>query len=231
MNLLMGPAAGLLCLILIPLSCTRVEGSQSETEGTSIDLPKPQTESEVSIEEALQQRQSVRKYSEDPLSLTEIGQLLWAAQGINRPGGFRTAPSAGALYPLEVYVIAGNVKNLPAGIYKYNIPDHQLVKIVDGDQRSALGNAALGQGCIKSAPAVMVLTAVYERTKKKYGERGVRYAQIEVGCAAQNVYLQAVSLSLGTVFIGAFDDDEVRKVLGAPDDEQPLAILPVGKIR
>lgn len=231
MNLLMKPAAGLLCLILIPLSFAGVEGAQSETEGNSIDLPKPQTESEVSIEEALQQRQSVRNYSEDPLSLTKISQLLWAAQGINRPDGFRTAPSAGALYPLEVYLVAGNVENLPAGIYKYDIPGHKLVKISDGDRRSALGNAALWQGCIKSAPAVMVLTAVYERTKKKYGERGVRYAQIEVGCAAQNVYLQAISLELGTVFIGAFDDDEVRKVLNAPHDEQPLAILPVGKIR
>ena len=229
MNLLMGPTAGLLCLTLISLLFTEVESSQSETEGTSIDLPKPQTGSEVSIEEALQQRRSVRKYSEGPLSLTEIGQLLWAAQGINRPDGFRTAPSAGALYPLEVYLVAGNVENLPAGIYKYNIPDHQLVQITDGDRRSNLGKAALGQGCIKSAPAVMVLMAVYERTKKKYGERGVRYAQIEVGCAAQNVYLQAVTLELGTVVMAGFKPDEVGKALNIPQAEKVIYIMPLGK--
>ena len=197
----------------------------------SIVLPVPVKSSEFSVEEALQKRRSVRDYADSPLTLTEVSQLLWAAQGENRPEGFRTAPSAGALYPLEIYLVAGDVEDLPAGIYKYKIRGHSLIEIADGDKRKDLCKAALEQSSIEDAPAVIIITAVYERTMKKYGERGIRYAHIEVGNASENVYLQAASLDLGTVFIGAFYDEKVKKVLQTEEDERPLCIMPVGRIK
>jgi SagB-type dehydrogenase family enzyme len=198
-------------------------------EAEDVKLPQPQYDSKVSIEKTLLMRRSVRAYADKPLTLDEISQLLWAAQGITNPSGFRTAPSAGALYPLEVYLLVGNVNNLPNGVYKYKPERHELVKILRGDKRAELCAAALGQTCVKKSAAVIVLAAVYERTTGKYGQRGTRYVHIEVGNASQNIYLQAVSLNLGTVLIGAFDDGKVKKVLNMQNTEQPLSIMPVGK--
>jgi SagB-type dehydrogenase family enzyme len=194
-----------------------------------IKLPEPAYKSNTSVEEALLKRRSVRDYKDKPLTLAEVSQLLWAAQGITGSFGFRTAPSAGALYPLEVYIFAGNVKDLPGGIYKYRPHKHELEMAVKGDKRNELYRAALRQSPVRDAPAVIIFSAVYERTTVKYGERGIRYAHIEAGHAAQNVFLQAVSLNLGVVVIGAFYDDEVKKIMKMPDREQPLYIMPVGK--
>lgn len=201
----------------------------SRYETGIIGLPEPGYDSETSIEKALLERRSIRDYKDESLTLTEVSQLLWAAQGITDPRGFRTAPSAGALYPLELYVVAGNVNKLPAGIYKYKPQGHELVKIAEGDKRIELSRAALGQAWVRNGAAVIVFAAVYERTTAKYGERGIRYGHIEVGCAAQNVYLQAVSLNLGTVFVGAFYDNKVKKIMDMKDNEQPLCIMPVGR--
>jgi SagB-type dehydrogenase family enzyme len=167
-------------------------------------------------------RRSVRSYKDDRLDLSEISQILWSAQGITSPRRFRTAPSAGALYPLELYVIAGNVKNLSPAIYKYQPGKHVLIKIVAGDLRSELSRAAL-------APAVLLFCAVFERTTGKYGRRGIRYVHMEVGHAAQNVCLQAIALGLNTVVIGAFRDTDVKKIANLADDEQPLYFVPVGR--
>jgi SagB-type dehydrogenase family enzyme len=197
--------------------------------GENIELPDPFLDSPTSIEQALSERRSVRDYSNAPLTLAEISQLLWAAQGITHPSGYRTAPSAGALYPLEVYLVAGNVEDLPAGVYLYDPEKHLLKLVSEGDIRSRLADAALGQEPVENAAAVIVIAAVYERTTGKYGDRGIRYVHMEVGSAAQNIYLQAVSLDLGTVFIGAFDDEEIKKVVGLQDQEQPLCIMPVGR--
>ncbi|UCD13834.1 MAG: SagB/ThcOx family dehydrogenase [Thermoplasmatales archaeon] len=202
-----------------------VSGDESEV----ITLPKPRYESETSIEKALFERRSVRDYKDEPLNLTEVSQLLWSAQGITDPKGYRAAPSAGALYPLELYVVAGNVYNLPDGIYKYYPHSHELTRVVEGDKRTELCNAALGQSHVRDAAAVIVFSAVYERTTVKYGERGIRYVHIEVGHAAQNIYLQAVSLDLGTCVVGAFTDGEVREVINMLDEEHPLYIMTVGK--
>lgn len=199
--------------------------------GNRIELPEPASDSDIPVEQALLQRQSVRDYTDRPLTLAEISQLLWAAQGITRSGGKRTAPSAGALYPLEVYLVVGEVAGLADGVYKYLPADHELVRVAEGDRRVDLSAAALSQESIEAAPAAVVITAIYERTTVKYGERGIRYVHMEVGSAAQNVYLQAVSLDLGTVFIGAFHDQEVRQVLNLPADEHPLCIMPVGGIK
>ena len=195
----------------------------------TIPLPEPRFDGEVSVERALRERRSVRSYKDEPLALAEIGQILWSAQGITSAGGFRTAPSAGALYPLEVYVVAGNVKNLPPAIYKYRPHDHALLEIISGDRRSQLSGAALHQSSIGKAAAVMLFCAIYERTTSKYGHRGIRYACMEIGHAAQNACLQAIALGLNTVVIGAFRDEEVKAIASLPAEEQPLYFVPVGR--
>ncbi len=194
-----------------------------------IKLPEPNYDSKTSVVRALLERRSVRSYKEESLTLVEVSQLLWAAQGITNNKGFRTAPSAGALFPLEVYLVAGNMNDLSPGIYKYEPSRHELLKILDGDKRAELCDAALGQGCIKQGGVAIVFSAVYERTTKRYGNRGIRYVHMEAGHAAQNVYLQAVSLNLGTVVVGAFNDNEVKRIMNMTDEEQPLYIMPVGR--
>jgi len=176
-------------------------------------------------------RRSVRSFKDSSLTLAEVSQLLWAAQGITSPRGLRTAPSAGALYPLEIYVLEGNVDGLPDGVYHYRPARHQLVRVVKGDRRSELYEAALIQTSVRNAPAVLVFAAVYERTTVKYGDRGVQYVHMETGHSAQNVFLQAVPLNLDAVVIGSFYDDMVRKVLKMSGSEQPLYIIPVGRMK
>ncbi len=195
----------------------------------TVKLPQPLYDGTVSIEKTLRERRSVRNYKKAPLAVAEVSQLLWAAQGISASGGRRTAPSAGALYPLEVYVVIGNVAGLSPGIYRYDPYRHELAAVTDGDRRAELCNAALGQSPIKNAAAVLVFSAVYERTTGKYGDRGIRYVHMEAGHAAQNVYLQAVALDIGTVVIGAFDDSAVKKIMHMEERERPLYIMPVGK--
>ncbi len=199
-------------------------------ESAMIKLPGPKFESQVSIEETLANRRSVRGYRDELLTLAEISQLLWAAQGITGDYGFRTAPSAGALYPLEVYVVAGNVSDLPAGVYRY-VPDgNGIVKVSDGDLRNGLAQAALGQSFIADAPASFVFSAVYERTTRKYGDRGERYVHMEAGHAAENLLLQGVALGIGAVTVGAFDDGGVADLLALPGNETPLYIIAAGKM-
>jgi SagB-type dehydrogenase family enzyme len=203
-----------------------LKGEKMKTS-ESFRLPEPKLASKTSVEEALSKRRSVRDYSPDSLSMEEISQLLWSAQGVTVNWGGRTAPSAGALYPLEIYVVVGEVKGLKPGLYHYDPEKHVLTKKVDGDLREKLTQASLDQDEITKTPATFVITAVYERTMKKYEQRGIQYVHMEVGAAAENIYLQAETLNLGTVFMGAFDDDKVKKALEIK--EEPLAIMPVGK--
>jgi|GEM_PF-191858 SagB-type dehydrogenase family enzyme len=203
-----------------------------------VKLPAPEQKGSVSVEEALAGRRSVRQYSGTPLTLKETGQVLWAAYGITRPepdvpfmrGGMRTAPSAGALYPLDIYLFAGDVTDLPAGIYYYNSPTHELWLLTEGDQRPKLYEAAM-QPWVKEAPASLVFSAVFERTTKKYGPRGrERYVCMDLGHSGENVYLQCGALGLATVAIGAFSDAEVRFATGMTRQEEPLYIMPVGRM-
>ena len=194
-----------------------------------IKLPAPRFESAVSLEKALILRRSVRDYSRATLTLQEISQLFWAGQGITDHDGLRTAPSAGALYPLELYLVVGNVEKLPRGLYRYRSAQHHLIEIEHGDWLKELASAALGQDCLSGCSAAIVITAVYERTTGKYGQRGIRYVHMEVGSAAQNIYLQAASLGLGTVLVGAFDDSEVKRLLNLPSSVEPLGLMPIGK--
>ncbi|MFH1862138.1 MAG: SagB/ThcOx family dehydrogenase [bacterium] len=219
-----------LLAMMTPLFRWTKAQDKGATDGKVITLPAPVTTGSISFEQVLKERRSVRDFTTEPLTLPEISQLLWAAQGITEPReGLRTAPSAGALYPLEIYLIAGKVEGLSAGVYKYEPRQHTLTEVVVGDQREALFQAALSQECVRDAPAVMVITAVYERTERKYRDRARQYVHIEVGCAAQNVLLQAEALGLGGVIVGAFYEQQVRDALQAAKDETPLALLPVGR--
>jgi SagB-type dehydrogenase family enzyme len=226
---LLARAVIVVCLTITTASPGKCESMPPTTLTKSITLPEPRYAGDVSVEQALRERRSVRSYKDAPLDIDEISQILWSAQGITSSRGFRTAPSAGALYPLELYVIAGNVKNLPAAIYKYTPADHALLEIVSGDRRSDLSRAALRQGSIGKAPAVILFCAVYERTTGKYGQRGIRYVHMEVGHAAQNVCLQAIALGLHAAVIGAFRDAEVKAIAKLPAEEQPLYFVPVGR--
>lgn len=194
-----------------------------------ISLPPIELSSDTSVESAMHRRHSVRSFSEESLELEDIGQLLWAAQGITRKNGFRTAPSAGALFPIEMYVVAGDVDELPPGVYHYLPEEHELILVADGDRRKPLASACWFQRWVRRAPAALVITGVYERTAKKYGDRSERYVHIEVGAVAQNIYLQATSRGLGTVIVGAFRDTKIKSVLELPADHEPLAVMPVGR--
>jgi SagB-type dehydrogenase family enzyme len=194
-----------------------------------VELPSPTFDGTTSVEKAIYERRSVRRFASAPLSLAQVSQLLWSAQGTTSPLGYRTAPSAGALYPLETYLVAGNVTGLEPGVYRYTSGENSLEQIIKGDHRKPLMRAASNQSFAGRAPASIILTAVFTRVTNSYGRRGTRYVNMEAGHAAQNVYLQAVSLELGTVVVGAFSDDRVRKLLQIPVTETPLYIMPIGK--
>lgn len=195
-----------------------------------IKLPLPQTKGQMSLEEAIAGRSSVREYSADALSMAQLSQLLWAAQGITHGGGFRAAPSAGATYPLELFVVAGRVEGLDAGIYRYDVSGHSLHLHMEGAQVQKLIEASsFKQDFIAQAPADIVICAVYERTTGFYGQRGVRYVHMDTGHAAENIALQAVALGLGTVMVGAFEDGELSAAMSLPEELAPLYIISVGK--
>jgi SagB-type dehydrogenase family enzyme len=224
-----GPGrVALLVGLMLALSHTNGEPAMAE-QGESVNLPAPQLRGDISLEEALQRRRSVRERSERRISLQQAGQLLWAAQGETDSTGLRASPSAGALYPLELYLVAGAVTGLEPGVYQYRADGHRLVKIAPGDHRRALGRAALDQPAVSGAAAVIAIGAVYQRTTGKYGNRGRRYVHMEAGHAAQNVLLQATALGLHSLPTGAFDDATVQSVVAMKDPTRPLYLLPIGR--
>ncbi|MFC1668471.1 SagB/ThcOx family dehydrogenase [Chlamydiota bacterium] len=197
-------------------------------ESKKFILPKPSFTGKMSVEECIVRRRSRRRFAENYLSLEEISQLLWAGQGITHSNGLRTVPSAGATFPLKTYLLVGAVQGIGQGLYQYDIEKHGLSLMKSGDFRVELMSACWGQTMIGDAPVSLIFTALYERTCNRYGKRGIRYVHMEVGHVGQNIHLQAESLALGTVVIGAFDDMKVKAVLGI-EDEVPLYIMPVGK--
>lgn len=217
-------------LIMITLLTTATISCGNSTGKTSSDniegkLPNPKLKGGISLEESIKQRKSVRSFEDKVFSIEQISQLLWAAQGITHNYHdrlFRSAPSAGATYPLETYLLTAS------GVYRYNPVEHSLSRIFEEDKRLALSEASLGQASVSSASAVFVFTMIEERTAQRYGERAFRYICMEAGHVAQNIHLQAVSLGLGSVPVGAFNDSDVSAVLGCPDNEFPLYIVPVG---
>ena len=195
-----------------------------------IALPAPRLKGEVSLEEAISKRRSRRGFKPSPLTLEQVSQVLWAAQGITGPQGLRAAPSAGALYALDLYVAVGGREagGLAAGVYHYDPLSHALERTLEGDVRPALARLAVGQTFIAEAPLALVITAEYERISQRYGDRAARYVHMEVGHAAQNVYLQAEALGLATVVVGSFQDEAVSQALSLPAQHRPLYIMPVG---
>lgn len=214
-------------IVILPFMGLIASYSFSET----ISLQKPDTKGIVPFEQTLFQRRSVRTYKNIPLTLKEVSQLLWACNGITAASKYRTAPSAGALYPLEIYLCVNNVTGLNKGVYKYFPKEHALKIVSDNKNISFdLANSALGQSSISEAAINIVISGVSNRITSKYGNRGIRYMFMEAGHASQNVYLQCQTLNLGTVAIGAFNDKEIKTLLKMPADEEPLYIMPVGKI-
>jgi SagB-type dehydrogenase family enzyme len=211
--------------LMLPLRPARAQ------DAPSIPLPPPATRGSMTVEEALATRRSVRAYRDDALPLAHLGQLLWAAQGITDAEGHRTAPSAGARYPLELYVVAGHVAGLPPGVYRYRPAAHALAPHLSGDRLRHLVEAAARQDWIAQTAAVLVIASVDERTRARYRDRTDRYVAIEVGHVGQNVYLQATALGLATTMVGAFEDDSVSAVLQLDRAERPIALMPVGRPR
>jgi SagB-type dehydrogenase family enzyme len=221
----------ILFIILSHLHDNRNKGREEVlVEAKEYKLSEPVKKGDLSVEEAIADRRSVRTYSQEKIEENDISQLLWAAQGItDEAEGLRTAPSAGALYPLEIYVAIAMVEGIEAGLYKYNPSSHSLILKKNGDIRENIYNVSLRQDNIKNAAAVIIYCAVFERTFSRYKERATQYVYIETGHSAQNVYLQAEALNLGTVAIGAFDNEGVKKVLDLPDEEDPVYLMPVGR--
>jgi SagB-type dehydrogenase family enzyme len=215
---------------LTGLLCDTPLSGGSRKVADRIVLPEPSLKGEMSIEKALYKRRSVRNYQENTVNLEELSQLLWAAQGItDNRRQFRTAPSAGALYPLEVYAACYHVEEVPPGVYRYDPAEHQLIPHIQGSVKEALFRASGNQSALEACSAVIVISAIYSRTTRKYGDRGIRYVWMEAGHAAQNICLQGTALNLGTVVIGAFSDVNVHDTVKLREDENPLYLIPLGK--
>lgn len=198
--------------------------AQDKSVATTIKLPAPKYSSDTTVEKALRERRSVRSYKAEPLTINEIAQILWAAQGITEPKkGMRTAPSARGMYLIEVYLIAENVVNLTAGLYKYGPQGHELIKIAEGNVKDDLYKVA-NQAQIKNAPAVLAIAG-----KALEAGSNQQFMYLEAGHVSQNVYLQAESLKLGTVTMAGFKAEEVKKILKLPANEQPIYLMAIGK--
>ncbi len=195
-----------------------------------IQLPEPAPDSGISIEEVIESRRSIRTYGSESISLTELARLLHSAQGITSDYGFRAAPSAGATFPLSIFVIAENVDSLEAGIYAYEPSNESLTAISMGNFLDELSEAALGQTYVRDAPVVIAITAEYSITTSVYGNRGIIYVHMEAGHASQNIYLQCTAMGLGTVAVGAFSNSTVSEILNLAKNETPLYLMPVGRL-
>jgi SagB-type dehydrogenase family enzyme len=191
--------------------------------GGKVALPEPQRRGPVSVQEAIQARRSIRQFDPAPLRLDDIGQLLWSAQGVTSPDGRRAAPSAGASYPLELYATCEQ------GLFHYLPSEHALVKVLAEDVRAALAREGRADAFVARAPVTVAFAAVYERTTRRYGDRGIRYVHIDLGHAAENLHLQAEALGLASVALGAFSDAAVARVLHLPADQKPVYLIPVGR--
>ncbi len=197
-------------------------------QAQKIELPSFEPDKLISLDQTLRQRKSIRNFRQKPISKGKLSYLLWASTGIQRIEDgyeFRTAPSAGALYPVETYLIVNNVRNLDAGVYHYSIQDHQLEQLKQGDFRHEIATAALGQGMCGAAAVVFAFSAVFERCKWKYGQRAYRYIYLDAGHIAENLALAAVSLNLGSCEIGALYDEQVNAILGIDGTEESILCM------
>lgn len=221
MNLFWG---GLMIIVSLMFSSVTTQAAKA------LKLPEPSSQGQTSVEEALSQRRTVRQFARRELDLAQISQLLWGTDGLSNPRGLRTAPSAGATYPLELYLVVGErgVTGLAPGVYHYRPAPHSLELIQKGDLRAAVARASLHQSWMAEAPVMVVFAAEYRRCMARYGERGIRYTHMEVGHAGQNLFLQAEALGLACGIVGAFQDQTLQKTLNLPSAHEPLLVMPVG---
>jgi len=195
-----------------------------------INLPTPSTPGTVSVEKALKNRRTIRRFANKALSQAQLSQLLWAAYGVTDPRGLKTTPSAGALYPLDIYVVVGErqVIDLAPGVYHY-LPEKQALRSRrPGDVRNAVARASIYQNWMAEAPVMIVITGEYRRSQIKYGQRGIMYTHMESGHAGQNIFVQAEALGLGAGIVGAFDNAAITRTLELPSAHDPLLIMPIG---
>lgn len=212
----LSPYQLIICLLLI---------NYLYSEAKMTQLLQPKLKGTISLEETISKRRSVRNFQNKNLSIDQISQLLWSAQGITSKRGFRCAPSAGAIYPMEIYFVSSD------GLFHYIPYEHKIEKIKDGDLRKQLSDAAYGQDFISDAGISIIITCNYEKIMQRYSKRGIRYADMEAGHIAQNIHLQAVSSGLGSCPVGAFDDGSVTKLLQLPKNLTPIYIIPIGYIK
>jgi SagB-type dehydrogenase family enzyme len=211
-------------LVSFPGATEKAFAQDKSAGAATIKLPAPKYSSDTSVEKALLERRSVRSYKAEPLTIPEIAQILWAAQGITGPKtGMRTVPSARGMYLIEIYLIAGDVTNFPAGMYKYVPQGHELIKIAEGNIRDDLFKTA-GQAQIRNAPVILLIAG-----KSAEASGNSQFMYLEAGHVSQNVYLQAESLKLGTVTMAGFKADDVKKTLKLPTSEQPIYLMCIGK--
>jgi SagB-type dehydrogenase family enzyme len=194
----------------------------------NVALPKPDLIGRMTLERALAMRRSVREYAPTPLTLREVSQILWAAHGITGPEGKRTTPSARAVYPLQVWLVANDVTGLAPGIYCYSPADHALELVAAGDHRAAIAAAASGQKAVEQASAVVAVVGDSVLAAEKFHGRATAWLAMEAGFVVQNVYLEATATSLGTVMVGGFQDAAARQALGLPAKMVPLGFMPLG---
>ena len=198
-------------------------------ERPTVALPKPDLTGRVTLEQAVSQRRSVREYAPGALTLAEVSQLMWVAQGITGPDGKRATPSARAVYPLQVWLVAHEVAGLPAGIYRYEPKEHALALVAAGDARDSVAAAARGQAAIQRAAAVVAILGDSALAAAKFRGNADRWLGMEAGFVVQDVYLEATALGLGTVMVGGFEESAVRRALGVPSGWEALGLMPVGR--
>lgn len=196
----------------------------------AIKLRPPAKKGGMSVAEALEVRRTMRHFAARPLDLPQVSQLLWGADGLSDPRGLRTSPSAGATYPLDLYLVVGErgVKDLPAGVYHYLVAEHALTPVAPGDARAPVARACLHQTWMTEAPVLLVISGEYSRCTARYGPRGIRYTHMEVGNVSQNLFLTAEALDLGAGIVGAFEDKVLAQVLKLPPAHEPLLVMPMG---
>jgi SagB-type dehydrogenase family enzyme len=221
-----------LAALLLAIMALSDESGNVAASARVVSLPEPRTDGGISVEKAFQERRSIRSFTNESLTLEQISELCWAAQGVTDDKGHRTSPSAMASYPLEVYVLAGNVTDLPSGVYHYSPEGHNLTVIKEGNQIPDLFNSSMGgkEDWRKSAPSVFIVTGVFERINKVPGEDLSRFVYVETGTASENLLLEVVSLGLGATYTAGFDENKTRECLDLASGEEPIAVLPVGHI-
>ncbi|MFC2092212.1 SagB/ThcOx family dehydrogenase [Elusimicrobiota bacterium] len=220
----------LLAVLFILVICQEPFASSLKS-GKTVKLPKPSIDDTRSLGTSINSMHSVRRYKERQLTVGDISNMLWAAGGTKVDGvtgASRTYPSAGACYPLEFFLVAGDIEDMNAGVYHYDIVSHDLKELKTGDMRSDMQSAAYGQSMLKNAPAIIVICAVFSRTTGRYGYRGRNYVYLDAGHAGQNIYLMASSLGLATVAVGAFDSFVLTRILDLPKIYEPIYVFPIG---